>query len=303
MEKDPYSSNPEESEYDKKRRVLEKAVEDDRPKMIDFIGKRYYTQEYIDEANNRLAMKLAGEGDDADEDAKLAEWVFTYALGHEETLPGCRAMLASEYDDHLNDTDIVCTLTDEKDRHVFGIDISTATSSRAVLDKFKKGDHPTGAAPSGCKYIKFYKDNDYVACLNGVPRFILGASPLFIGHQKYLDNFQVTDEGLVSHAPDKDLKSNILMSLFLQSSAIKRNLMENPDGNEKTRERAINTCSAVREASREELKRLLGTEDKTEFAKKFNEELARIRSLRVNNYVDACFTTVINESVRRFNER
>jgi len=95
IKKSPYSCESY-TENEKKVMALENAVETDRLQPINFIGKRYYTKEYIDQANRELSKKLSTERDSSDNEGRLAEWEFTYALGHGETLPGCRASLASE---------------------------------------------------------------------------------------------------------------------------------------------------------------------------------------------------------------
>ena len=72
-----------------------------------------------------ILQKQTGE---SEESAQLAEWEFVYALNHQETLPGCRARLASKYDDHRNGIDIICTLADEQGiDYIFGIDVTTST--------------------------------------------------------------------------------------------------------------------------------------------------------------------------------
>ena len=109
IKKSPYSCESY-TENEKKVMALENAVETDRLQPINFIGKRYYTKEYIDQSNRELSKKLSTERDSSDNEGRLAEWEFTYALGHGETLPGCRASLASEYDDHINGIDVVCKL-------------------------------------------------------------------------------------------------------------------------------------------------------------------------------------------------
>ena len=81
------------SEREKKIRVLEEVVENDRIQPINFIGKRYFTKDYIDKANRELSSKLLTERGIGDEDSRLAEWEFTYALNHEEVLPNCRTTL------------------------------------------------------------------------------------------------------------------------------------------------------------------------------------------------------------------
>lgn len=291
------------NENERKKRALEDAVEADRIRPIDFIGKRYYTREYIDKANRELSEKLLTERDPGEDEGKLAEWEFVYALGHGETLPGLRASLVSEYDDHMNGIDVVCKLKSENNDkpHVFGIDICTATLPDAVSRKFARGDHPRGDVPVGCSFIKFYEDNGFVACMKGVPRFIMGASPLFVGHQKYLDNFHLEDDGSVSHTPDPDLQFNILSSLFMQSSNLERKLQEKGTGDEFTRERAIGTCKAVRLASGRALYQLMGVKQSEDFYERLNEELIKARELRVNGYVDVCYASVVNESLKRQN--
>lgn len=289
------------SKYEKKLKALEDAVEDDRLKPIDFIGKRYYTLEYIQKANEELSDKLKTENSEYDESAHLAEWEFTYVLNHEEALPGCRARLASEYDDHKNAIDIVCNLKDENgNSQVFGVDVATATSEHAVKEKFARGDHPRGQVPAGCSFIKFYEDGDYVACMKGVPRFIVGASPLFNGQQKYFDNFNLEEDGTVSHSPDPDLRFNILSSLFVQSTTLIKELSNNPSGEEQTCERAISTCRAVRIAAKRGLVRLLGAKDEKDFQKKLQEKIEEAKHIEVNGHPDYCYTHIINESRRRF---
>lgn len=291
------------NENEKKMRALEDAVEADRIQPIDFIGKRYYTGEYVGEANRELSKKLSAKRGPDDDDGKLGEWEFAYVLGHGETLPGCHASLASEYDDHINGIDVVCKLKSEDSNkpHVFGIDICTATLPDAVSRKFARGDRPRGDIPAGCSFIKFYEDNGFVACMKGVPRFVVGASPLFIGHQKYLANFQLDDDGSVSHTPDPDLQFNVLSSLFIQSSNLERKLQKKGTGDEFTRERAIGTCKAVRLASGRALYKLMGVRQGEDFYKRLNEELVKARELKVNGYKDACYTSVISESLKRQN--
>lgn len=291
------------SENEKKVRALEETVEADRIQPIDFIGKRYYTREYIDKANKELSEKLSTERGPGDDDGRLAEWEFTYVLGHEETLPGCRASLASEYDDHINGIDVVCKLkSGSSDKpHVFGIDICTATLRDAVNRKFARGDRPRGDVPIGCSFIKFYENNGFVACIKGVPRFVVGSSPLFIGHQKYLDNFHLENDGSVSHNPDPNLQFNILSSLFIQSSNLERKLQKKGTGDEFTRERAIGTCKAVRIASGRALYRLMGIKQSEDFYKRLNEELIKARELKVNGYRDICYAGIISESLKRQN--
>lgn len=174
IKKSPYSCEYY-TENEKKVMALENAVEADRLQPINFIGKRYYTKEYIDKANRELSKKLSTERGSGDNEGRLAEWEFTYALGHGETLPGCRASLASEYDDHINGIDVVCKLkSEDSDKpHVFGIDICTTTLPDAVNKKFTRGDHSRGDIPIGCSFIKFYEDDGFVACMKGIPRFIM----------------------------------------------------------------------------------------------------------------------------------
>ena len=291
------------NENEKKMRALEDAVEADRIQPIDFIGKRYYTREYIDKANRELSEKLSTECGSGDEESKLAEWEFAYALSHGETLPGCRASLASEYDDHVNGIDVVCKLKNEKEGkpYVFGVDIVTATLPDAVSRKFIRGDRPRKEVPIGCSYVKFYEDNGFVACMKGVPRFVVGASPLFIGHQKYLDNFHLEEDGSVSHTPDPDLQFNILSSLFIQSRNLEKRLQEKGTGDEFIRKRAIGTCKAIRIASGRSLYKLMGVKQGEDFYKRLNEELVRARGLKVNGYRDACYASVVNESLKRQN--
>lgn len=291
------------NENERKMKALEEAVEADRIQPIDFIGKRYYTREYIDKANRELSEKLSAERDPGDNEGRLAEWGFTYVLGHGETLPGCRASLASKYDDHMNGIDVVCKLKAENSDkpHVFGVDICTATLPDAVSKKFTRGDRPRGDVPVGCSFIKFYEDNGFVACMKGVPRFVVGASPLFIGHQKYLANFHLEDDGSVSHTPDPDLQFNVLSSLFIQSSTLERRLQKKGTGDEFTRERAMETCNAVRLASGRALYRLMGVKQGEDFYKRFSEELTKARELKVNGYRDACYANVVNESLKRQN--
>ncbi len=289
------------TENEKKIIAIEKAVEADRPRLIDFIGKRYYNKEYIDKANKELSDKLRFERDSSDEAGKLAEWEFTYALGHGETLPGCRASLASEYDDHLNGIDIICKLSDDtsKPPHVFGIDICTATLPDAVSKKFARGDHTRGDIPPGCSFIKFYKDNSFVACMKGVPRFILGASPLFIGHQKYLDNFHLDEEGSIYHTPDPDLQFNILSSLFIQSNSLADRLRNETSGKDETiRNRAIQTCDAVQLASRRALHRLIGIKEGENFIDSFNTALLKAQKLKVNGCIDSCYYNILDQSLK-----
>ena len=50
IKKSPYSCEYY-TENEKKVMALENAVETDRLQPINFIGKRYYTKEYIDQAN------------------------------------------------------------------------------------------------------------------------------------------------------------------------------------------------------------------------------------------------------------
>lgn len=289
------------NENDRKKYALEAVVEAKRIRSIDFLGKRYYTKGYINKANKELSEKLSTERDSDDDGGRLAEWEFTYALGYEDTLPGCRASLASAYDDHINGVDVVCKLkSEDSDKpHVFGIDICTATLPDAVSEKFARGDRPRGDVPAGCSFIKFYEDNGYVACLKGVPRFVLGASPLFIGHQKYLNNFHLEEDGSVSHAPDPDLQFNILSSLFIQSSNLKRKLQNEHTGSEFARERAIETSGAVLLASGRALYKLMGIKQSEDFYKRLNEELIKARGLRVNGARDACYASVISESLKR----
>ena len=290
------------SNYEKKLKALENAVEDDRLKPIDFIGKRYYTSEYIQKANEELSDKLKTEDSEYDESAHLAEWEFTYVLNHEEALPGCRARLASDYDDHLNAIDIVCDLKDKDgNKQVFGVDVATATSGRAIGEKFARGDHPRGQVPAGCSFIKFYEDGDYVACMKGVPRFIVGASPLFNGQQKYFGNFNLEEDGTVSHSPDPDLRFNILSSLFVQSTTLIKELSNNPSGEEQTCERAISTCKAVRIAAERGLARLLGAKNKKDFYEKLPEKIEEAKHMEVNGHPDYCYVNIINESCKRLN--
>ncbi len=278
-------------------------MEADRIRPINFIGKRYYTREYVDEANRELSEKLSTERGSGDDDGKLGEWEFAYVLGHGETLPGCRASLASEYDDHINGIDVVCKLkSEDSDKpHVFGIDICTATLLDAVSRKFARGDYPRKDIPVGCSSIKFYEDNGFVAHMKGVPRFVVGSSPLFIDHQKYLDNFHLEEDGSVSHTPDPDLQFNVLSSLFIQSQNLERRLQEKGTGDEFIRKRAIGTCKAVRIASGRALYRLMGVKQGEDFYKRLNEVLAKARAYRVNNVVDKCYNKVISESLKRQN--
>lgn len=289
------------TENEKKIIAIEKAVEADRPRLIDFIGKRYYNKEYIDKANKELSDKLRFERGPSDEVGKLAEWEFTYALGHGETLPGCRASLASEYDDHLNGIDIICKLSDDtsKPPHVFGIDICTATLPDAVSKKFARGDHTRGDIPARCSFIKFYKDNSYVVCMKGVPRFILGASPLFVGHQKYLDNFHLDEEGSVYHTPDPDLQFNILSSLFIQSHNLANRLRNEASGKDEIINRAIQTCDAVRLTSAHALNKLINLKEGEDFISNFNTALNKFRKIKVNGYTDECYYNILNQSLKR----
>ena len=288
------------NDYTEKLRALEAAVEADRFRPIDFIGKRYYTKEYIDKANKELSEKLATESKDYDESAQLAEWEFTYVLSHEDSLPGCRARLASEYDDHLNGVDIVCDLErDDGKKYVFGIDISTATSRSAIDAKFARGDRARGQVPAGCSFVKFYDDGERVACLKGVPRFVLGVSPLFCGQQEYFDKFHLQDDGTVSHKPDPDLSFNILSSLFIQSTTLAKELSKNPSGEEHTCDRAIDTCKAVRLAAKKGLVRLMGARNELDFHQKLNKKLMEAMKAQVNGYTDECYRGIIAESRRR----
>lgn len=288
-----------ESENERKTRALEDAVEANRPQFIDF--KKFYTPDYIERAKKELSEKLKTEQGTGDDDGKLAEWEFAYVLGYGEILPGCRASLASEYDDHMNGVDIVCKLEgkDSNKPYVFCIDICTATLPDAVSRKFARGDHPRGDVPAGCSYIKFYKDKDFATCLKGVPRFVVGASPLFISDQKYLDNFHIENDGTVSHSHDRDLQFNILSSLFIQSLGLERKLSERGTGDELICKRAIETCKAVRLASGRALHKLIGVKQGENFIERLNEELKKARELKVNGYRDDCYANVIKESLKR----
>jgi hypothetical protein len=288
---------------ERKKKALEQAAESDRTQPINFIGKRYYTREYINKANKELSEKISTEHGSGDVESKLAEWEFVYTLGHEEVLPGCRANLASEYDDHINGIDVVCKLKNKDDDqpYVFGIDICSAINPDAVSKKFARGDYPRGDVPAGCSFVKFYEDDGYVACLKGVPRFVLGASPLFVSHQKYLNNFHLREDGSVSHTPDTDLQFNVLSSLFIQSSNLRKKLQKKGTGDELIRKRAIETCEAVRLASGRALLRLMGMKNGEDFYKRLGEELNKARRLKVNGYVDGCYANVLNESLKRQN--
>ena len=299
IKKSPYSCEYY-TENEKKVMALENAVETDRLQPINFIGKRYYTKEYIDQANRELSKKLSTERGSGDNEGRLAEWEFTYALGHGETLPGCRASLASEYDDHINGIDVVCKLkSEDSDKpHVFGIDICTATLPDAVNKKFTRGDHSRGDIPIGCSFIKFYEDGGFVACMKGIPRFIVGASPLFIGHQKYLNNFHLEEDGSVSHTPDPDLQFNILSSLFVQSSTLVKKLQESSTGDEIIHKRATKTCRAVQLTSGRALYRLIGIKQGEDFYKRLNEELIKAQQLKVNGYRDVCYANILKESLK-----
>lgn len=289
------------SDREKKVIALEEAVEADRFHPIDFLGKRYYTQEFIDKTNRELSEKLALEHGEGDEESKLAEWEFTYVLGHEETLPGCRARLASDYDDHINGIDIVCRLKNPNNRrpHVFGIDICTATDPSKVAEKFARGDYPRHDIPAGCSFIKFFEDDGFVGCMKGVPRFVIGASPLFVGHQKYLDKFHLETDGTVSHAPDPYLRFNVLSSLYLQSSILKRKLETQGTGDELVRKHAIGTCDAVSLSSERALSKLIKFKHGEDFYKGFSRVLNVFRSNKVNGYTDECYDSIIRETMKR----
>ena len=66
--------------------------------------------------------------------------------------------------------------------------------------------------------------------------------------------------------------------------------------------RAIETCDAVRVKSRSALRNLMGVKQGESFLNRFNEEIKNAESLRVNNYTDACYRNIINESLRRHDQ-
>jgi len=302
-------NNQEATDYDRKVQTLSSAVEASRIKEIDFLGKRYYTAEYLEKANQELAEILQKQTGESEESAQLAEWEFVYALNHQETLPGCRARLASKYDDHRNGIDIICTLADEQGiDYIFGIDVTTSTLKDNIEKKFAQGDYPRakGQVPAGCSFIKFYQDGNRHACIKGVPRFILGTSPLFNGHQKYLDKFHIQADGSVSHEPDPDLRFNILSSLLIQSHTLEHNLIKNPTGDDAVRERAIKTCSIVRSAAFDGLAELMQIPEGSNFSKlfdkKFNQNLRRAKALKVNGHPDYSYNYLINEAMKRYHQ-
>lgn len=135
--------------------------------------------------------------------------------------------------------------------------------------------------------------------MKGVPRFILGASPLFVGHQKYLDNFHLDEEGSVYHTPDPDLQFNILSSLFIQSNSLANRLRnETSSKDEIIHNRAIQTCDAVQLASRRALYRLIGIKEGENFISNFNIALNKFHKIKVNGYTDECYYNILNQSLK-----
>ena len=63
-------NNQEATDYDRKVQTLSSAVEASRIKEIDFLGKRYYTAEYLEKANQELAEILQKQTGESEESAQ-----------------------------------------------------------------------------------------------------------------------------------------------------------------------------------------------------------------------------------------
>ena len=262
MEKFPRNSGGEGNKpltFEQKAYIISDFICREQPTIRDFRGTEGFPkkmldsdQKHLDKINFHFLEKYFDRPESVADDpyGRSAEAVIAYAL-NDVILPTRKSsysFLASDYDDKINQTDVVFCVNDNNDTdifHTFAIQVATTTSPEKTKQKFDKSADGKGA-PAMTKRIKYCKRGNKKWKEPAAPHFIIGMMPSEL--IAAVNKFKFENEQLVGREEDPNTDFKILSELREQIKMQRTYLKNNPmksDSSETRDEILKNLNSAV----------------------------------------------------------
>ncbi len=291
--------------YDEKINMLNAIMGRSQPTFTDFKGSDGFPNGMLRKDEETLYKILDSFADKDDKNmgasaddrfGRECETVLAYALNENIFTAGeTRAILASDFDDKCNQTDVALRVNANGEDMVFAIQVATTTNPEKTKKKFDRSANGRGSSPM-TKYIKYCKFDDDLFRAPESPHYIIGLSPA--GLVKAVDKFDIEHGNNINRDTDLTTDFKILSELYeqtmMQLTILKRNT--NPD--EKTTEQ-IKKNQTLKALSMVGLCRVLGFNKVTK--ENLTAALNEKYPLAVANMKkeDAVYKNIVDEAIKR----